>query len=58
MRKWAQFGGGQKSRALPFFQTGNIICQASHFFSLGFVFEEVSKIKVMFVMFCVKSFSR
>ena len=27
-----------------------------HFFSLGFVFGEVSKIKVMFVMFCVKSF--
>jgi len=27
------------------------------FFSLGFVFGEVSKIKVMLVMFCVKSFS-
>jgi len=27
------------------------------FFSLGFVFGEVSKIKVMFVTFCVKSFS-
>ena len=26
------------------------------FFSLGFVFGEVSKIKVMFVAFCVKSF--
>ena len=26
-------------------------------FSLGFVFGEVSKIKVMFVTFCVKSFS-
>jgi len=27
------------------------------FFFLGFVFGEVSKIKVMFVTFCVKSFS-
>ena len=27
------------------------------FFFLGFVFGEVSKIKVEFVMFCVKSFS-
>jgi len=27
------------------------------FFSLGFVFGEVSRIKMMFVTFCVKSFS-
>jgi len=27
------------------------------FFSLGFVFGELSKTKVMFVTFCVKSFS-
>jgi len=27
------------------------------FFSLGFVFAKVSKIKVVFVTFCVKSFS-
>jgi len=43
----------------PLFQTGGgIICHVPPtFFSLGFVFGEVSKIKVMFVMFCVKSFS-
>jgi len=41
-----------------FFRWGryNMLCP-SHFFSLGFVFGEVSKIEVMFVMFCVKSFS-
>jgi len=41
-----------------FFRRGghNMSCHP-HFFSLGFVFGEVSKIKVMFVTFCVKSFS-
>ena len=34
----------------------NMPCHPT-FFSLGFVFGEVSKIKVMFVTFCVKSFS-
>jgi len=28
-----------------------------HFFTLGFAFGQVSKIKVMFVTFCVKNFS-
>jgi len=42
----------------PLFQTGDIICHVPPtFFSLGFVFGEISKIKVMFVTFCVKSFS-
>jgi len=42
----------------PTFSGGgyNIPCPPT-FFSLGFVFGEVSKIKVMFVTFCVKSFS-
>jgi len=42
----------------PTFQLGgyNMPCPPT-FFSLGFVFGEVSKIKVMFVTFCVKSFS-
>jgi len=41
-----------------FFRLGghNMPCPPT-FFSLGFVFGEVSKIKFMFVMFCVKSFS-
>ena len=41
-----------------FFRRGDIKCHVRPtFFSLGFVFGEVSKIKVMFVTFCVKSFS-
>ena len=43
-----------------FFRWGDIglICHVPRvFLSLGFVFGEVSKIKVMFVTFCVKSFS-
>ena len=42
----------------PLFQTGrqNMPCPST-FFSLGFAFGEVSKIKVMFVTFCVKSLS-
>jgi len=39
------------------FRRGDIICHVPTLFSLGFVFGEVSKIKVMFVTFCVKSFS-
>ena len=40
-----------------FFRLGyNMPCPRT-FFSLGFVFGEVSKIKVMFVTFCVKIFS-
>jgi len=52
-RSWAQFGGG---RVPPLFQTGGhkMTCPPT-FFSLGFVFGEVSKITVMFVTFCVKS---
>jgi len=34
----------------------NVKCHPT-FFSLGFAFGEVSKIKVMYVTFCVKSFS-
>jgi len=41
---WAQFGRGHGGRV-------------PSLFSLSFVFGEVSKIKVMFVTFCVKSFS-
>jgi len=41
-----------------FSDRGDIICHVPPtFFKLGFVFGEVSKIKVMFVTFCVKSFS-
>jgi len=40
---WAQFGGGRVS--LTFSDGGNIICHVPHFFSLGFAFREVSKIK-------------
>jgi len=55
---WAQFGGGHGGRVSPPFKTGghNMPCPPT-FFSLGFVFAEVSKIKVMFVTFCEKSFS-
>ena len=49
---------GHGGRVPPLFQVGeyDMPCPPT-FFSLGFVFEEVSKIKVMFVTFCVKSFS-
>jgi len=41
-----------------FLDGGDIICLVPlTFFSLLFVCGEVSKIKVMFVTFCVKSFS-
>jgi len=56
---WAQFGGGRGERMSPhFFRRGghNMQCPPT-FFSLGFVFGEVSKIKVIFVTFCVKRFS-
>ena len=55
---WAQFGGGHGGRVPPLFQTGghNMACPPT-FVSLGFVFGEVSKIKVMFATFCAKSFS-
>jgi len=43
---------------LTFSNGGDIICHAPPtFFSLRFAFGEVSKIKVIFVTFCVKSFS-
>jgi len=55
---WAQFGGGHGGRVPHFFRWGDIICHVlPTFFSLDFVFGEVSKIKVMLVTFCVKSFS-
>jgi len=41
-----------------FFRRGDIICHVPPtFFLFGFVIGKVSKIKVMFVIFCVKSFS-
>jgi len=43
--------------SLYFFRRGDIICHVPPLFSLGFVFREVSKRKVMLVTFCVKSFS-
>jgi len=48
--------GDTRDVPLHFFQMGGIICHVRPFFSFGFVFGEVSKIKVMFVTFCVKSF--
>jgi len=50
---------GTRGTCPPTFSDGgDIICHVPHtFFSLDFVFGEVSKIKVMFVMFCVKSYS-
>jgi len=58
MKSWAPFGRGHGGRVLPTFSGGgyNMLC-ALTFFSLGFVFGEVSKIKVMFVTFYVKNFS-
>jgi len=55
---WAQFGGGHGWRVPPLFRRGghNMPCPLI-FFSLDFVFGEVSNTKVMFVTFCVKSFS-
>jgi len=59
LHPWAQFGGGHGRRVpLTFSDRGNIICHVlPTCFCLGFVFGEVSKIKVMFVTFCEKSFS-
>jgi len=39
-----------------FFRRGHNMPCPPTFFSLGFVFGEVSKIKVMFVTFCVEVF--
>jgi len=42
----------------PLFQVAGIqYAMSPHFFSSGFVFGEVPKIKVTFVTFCVKCFS-
>jgi len=50
--------GDREDVALTFSGWGYVICHVlSTFFSLGFVFGEVLKIKMMFVTFCVKSFS-
>jgi len=55
---WAQVGGGHGGRVRPTFSDGGTqYAMSPHFFSLGIVFGEVSKIKVMFVTFCVKRFS-
>jgi len=55
---WAQFWGGHGGRVRPTFSDGGTqYAMSPHFFSLGIVFGEVSKIKVMFVTFCVKRFS-
>jgi len=58
LRPWAQFGGGHGGRFPHFFRRGehNMPCPPTYF-SLGFVIGEVSKIKVMFVTFYVKSFT-
>jgi len=49
--------GDTGGRVPPLFQVGgdNMPCPPT-FFSLGFVYGEVSKIKLMLVTFCVKSF--
>jgi len=49
---------GTRGRVPQLFQVGRIkYAMSPTFFSLGFVFGEVSKIKVMFVTFYVESFS-
>ena len=56
---WARFGGAHGGRVPLTFSDGGVhdmSCPLT-FFSLGFAFGEVSKLKVMFVTFCVKSFS-
>ena len=58
MHTRAQFGGTGGTCPPAFSDVEDIICHVQPtFFSLGFVFGEVSKIKVVFVTFCVKSFS-
>jgi len=49
--------GTQEPCPPTFSDRGDIIYHAPHFLFLGFVFGEVSKLKVMFVTFCAKSFS-
>jgi len=58
LRPWAQFAGGHGGSAPHFFRRRgqNMLCPPT-FFSSGFVCGELSKIKVMFVTFCVMSFS-
>jgi len=57
-KAWAQFGGGHGRRVPPLFRRGGHNMPCPHtFFSLVFVFGEVSTIKVTFVTFCVKRFS-
>jgi len=57
---WAQFDGDTGDVSSPLFQTGgyNMICPP-YFLLFRFcrLFGEASKTKVMFVTFCVKSFS-
>jgi len=54
----AQFGGGHGERVPPTFLDGRIwYAMSPHFYLLGLVFGEVSKLHVTFVMFCVKTFS-
>jgi len=58
---WCTMGAiwwGTRETCPPTFSDGghNMPCPP-HIFSLGFVFGEVSKLKVMFVTFCVKSCS-
>jgi len=55
---WAQFGGGHGGSVPLTFSGGgyNMPCP-HHFFSSGFVFGEVPKIKVTFATFCVMCFS-
>jgi len=50
--------GKRGTRAPTISESGDMISYVPlTFFSLGFVFGEVSKIKVTFATFCVKSFS-
>jgi len=54
----AQLGGGHGGLVLSLFQTVWIqYAMSPTFFFLPFSFGEVSKMKVTFVAFCVKSFS-
>jgi len=46
-----------KDVATNFLDSGYIICHVPPYFSLNFAYGDISKMKVTFVPFCVKSFS-
>jgi len=59
LESWAQLSGGHGGRVPSRFQTGDTICYVpSTFFSLGFVFGEVAKIKMTFVTFHVRCIAK